>query len=241
MHHPEQGEVIDLMRDVLPGRAGHRRLELAGQIREVGVADEAPHDGLNHRRAVDDLVGGNPRQRRTEHDPRRITAGLRGAQTHRFQPPPDLRHVPHIDPVQLDVLPVGEVGQPPTELSRNSSDDPQLRGGQRAAVGTYPQHEELVVQFGRRQRRGLATGNAGLALGVEAPPPESPAQIVLRDGCEAVASVDPLDPLAHGQPALGRLEHFVLVQRRGGAQCPLTLVAGRARSPWARPAGRVVG
>ena len=44
---------------------------------------------------------------------RGVAAGLGGGQADGLQPVPDLRHVLDPDPVQLDVLPVGDVGAVP--------------------------------------------------------------------------------------------------------------------------------
>ena len=49
-------------------------------------------------------------------------------QADRLEPAPDLRHVLDPDPVQLDVLPVGDVGGVPGELHRDLADHPQLLG-----------------------------------------------------------------------------------------------------------------
>ena len=76
--------------------------------------------------AVDDLVLGDPGDRRTEDDAGRVTAGLGGGQADRLEPLPDLRDVLDADPVVLDVLPVGEVGGAARELLRDLADDPQL-------------------------------------------------------------------------------------------------------------------
>jgi hypothetical protein len=82
-------------------------------------------------------------------------------------------HVLDPDPVQLDVLPVGDVGGVPGELRGDLRDHPQLLGRELAAVDADPQHEVLVVELVRLEDRGLAAVDAGAPLGVEAPPAQS--------------------------------------------------------------------
>src|SRR5207302_6978195 len=50
VHHTDEGDVVDLVRDVL--QAGDRGLVLARQVGELAAADVAALDLLNRRRAV---------------------------------------------------------------------------------------------------------------------------------------------------------------------------------------------
>jgi len=61
MNDADEGDVVDLVGDV--GLPGDRRLELAGQVGQRVVADEALHDLLDGGGAVEDLVGGYPGDR----------------------------------------------------------------------------------------------------------------------------------------------------------------------------------
>jgi len=79
--------------------------------------------------------------------------------------------------VQLDVLPVGDVGRVAAELLCNVGDDPQLLGAELATVDAHPQHEELVVELVWLEDRCLAAVDAGLALGVKPPPSHPAAQV----------------------------------------------------------------
>ena len=106
----DERDVVDLVRHVLARVAGDRGLELARQVGELRVADVAVDDVVDRRGRVDDLVGGDAGHRRAEDDARAVAAGLGGGQADGLQPAPDLRHVLDPDPVQLDVLPVGDVG-----------------------------------------------------------------------------------------------------------------------------------
>ena len=96
--------------------------------------------------------------------------------------------------MQLDVLPVGHIGGIPREIHRDLTDDPQLFGRQRAAVDADAQHEVLIVQLPRLERRGLATIDTGSALGVEPVPPEATTEVIGIDGSETALRIDVLDP-----------------------------------------------
>jgi hypothetical protein len=138
-------------------------------------------DLLDRPRAVDDLVRRDARDRGADDDAGGVAAGFQCVQTDRIEALPDLRHVLDADPVQLDVLPVGDVGGVAGELGADLADRAQLLGRQDAAVAAHAHHEELGVQFLGGERRGLAAVDALLALGVEAHPAEPPAQVVARD------------------------------------------------------------
>ena len=138
--------------------------------------------------------------------------------------------------MQLDVLPIGDVRQTATEFVGDVGHHAQLRAGHRTAVAAYPEHEEFVIEFFRRQAGRLAAGDSRAALGVQAPPTQPAPQVVFRDRRETVAGVDLFDSGTHVQPAVGGLEDFVGIQRLARPQRPLALVswcAGRLGPPWA--------
>ena len=113
--------------------------------------------------------------------------------------------------------------------TRDLADDPQLLGGQGAAVDPDPQHEVLVVQLLRLQGGGLAAVDPGLALGVEAPPAEPAAQVAGVDGGEAAVGVDVLDPGPDVERVVVLLGLLVRVERLAVAERPLTLAAACGR------------
>ena len=127
MHDADQRDVVDLVVAAVHGAAADRGLELARQVRERRVAEVARGHLADVRRAVDDLVGVDAGERAADDDARAVAAGLGRAETDRLEPFPDGGHVLDADPVQLDVLPVGDVGDVPAELGRDAGDDPQLR------------------------------------------------------------------------------------------------------------------
>src|SRR6478672_8228017 len=105
----DERHVVRLVGDVEAGRTGDGGLELAGQVRELRSADVTVADLLQRPGAVDDLVGGDAGHGRAQDDARRVAAGLGRHQPDRLQALPDRGDVLDADPVELDVLPVGDV------------------------------------------------------------------------------------------------------------------------------------
>ena len=216
-----QGDVVDLVDHVLAGVAGDGGLEFARQVGQLRVADEAFGELVDQRRGVDDLVLGDAGDRGAQDDAGDVAAGFRGGQVHRLEPAPDFRHVLHPDPVQLDVLAVGEVRRVAGEVDGDLADDAQLLGGEGAAVDADAQHEVLVFQLVRLERGGLAAVDPGLALGVETPPAEAAVQVGAVDRVEAMLRVDGLDTLADVEAVVLLFPGFVGVQRGGAVHFPL--------------------
>ena len=122
--------------------------------------------------------------------------------------------------MQLDVLAVGDVRGVAGELAADLGHRAQLLAVERSAVAADPEHEELGVELARVEGRGLAAVDAGLALGVEPPPPHPPPQVLTRDAGEALLGVDLLDAGAHVEAVVRLLELLVGVQRRAVAVGP---------------------
>jgi hypothetical protein len=125
--------------------------------------------------------------------------------------------------VQLDVLPVRDVGGAPGVVAGHLADDPGLLGGEGAAVDPDAEHEVLVLELVRLERGGLAAVDPGLALGVEAPPAEPAVQVVAADRGEPLLAVDVLDAGPHVEGVVLLLEALVGVERLGLAEGPLAL------------------
>ena len=155
-------------------------LYLRGRLASSGSPMNRSASSCDQRRGVDDLVLGDAGHRRAEDDAGHVAAGLGGGQADAFEAAPDLGDVLDPDPVQLDVLAVGEVGGVPGEVHGDLADDAQLLGGERAAVDPDAQHEVLVFELVRLKGGGLAAVDPGLALGVEAPPAEPAVQVLCR-------------------------------------------------------------
>ena len=177
---------------------------------------------------------GDAGHRRPEDHPRHVTAGLRGAQPDALDRLPDVRDVLDPHPVQLHVLPVGQVGGVPGVLGRHLADGAQRSGGQLPAVDPDPHHEVLVLELLRLQDRGAAAVDAGRALGVQPPPAHPAAQVARVDAVEAGVAVPVLDPLPHVQAVVVLLHPLVDVQRLPVPERPLALATGHGRS---RPPG----
>ena len=211
--------------------AGDRRLELARQVRDLGIADEGVDDRADRRRRVDDLVGGDAGHRRAQDHARGVAAGLGGLQADGLETLPDLRNVFDPHPVQLDVLAVGDVGGVTGELHADLGDSAQLGEVQGAAVDAHPHHEVLVGQFVGRQAGGASAVDALPALGVQTPPAQAAVQVISRDGGEAFAGVDLLNAGPDVQAVVGRLEFLVVVQRLLAVDEPLPVTAALAGWP----------
>ena len=158
-----------------------------------------------------------------------------------LEPGPDRGDVLDADPVELHVLPVGDVGGVAGVRRADLADRAQLLGGELSAVDADPHHEVLGVELLRLERTGLAAVEARLALGVEAEPAEPSAQVGAVDGGEAAVRVDVLDARPHVERVVVLLGLLVGVQRLVVAERPLALAALLARAPGATRGGRCRG
>ncbi|SIN08127.1 Uncharacterised protein [Mycobacteroides abscessus subsp. abscessus] len=226
--HPDQRDVVDLVHHVLAGVTGHGGLELARQVGQLGVPDEALLDLPDGRGGIQDLLGGHSGHGRAEDHAGDVPAGLRRGQAHGLQTPPDLRGVLDLHPVQLDVLPIRDVRGAAAELLGDPRDHAQLLQGQRTAVDAHPHHEVPVLQLGGLQLGGAPAVDAGAALGVQPPPPEPAVQVVIGDRVESLAGVDGLDALPHVESVVLELELLVVVQRGASVDLPLAVRFGGA-------------
>ena len=156
---------------------------------------------------------------------RGVAAGLQRAEADGLEARPDLGHVLDLDPVVLDVLPVGDVGGVAAEVGGDAAEGPQLRRAEQGAVAAHAHHEVPVVQLVRLERGGLAAVEAGGALGVEAHPAEASAQVGRVDGVEAALGVDVADPGLDVERVVVLLGLLVRVQRLAVAEGPLALTA----------------
>ena len=235
---PDEGDVVDLVDDVEARVAGDGALELAREVGELRVADVALEDLVDDRRRVDDLVGGDTREGAAEDDAGGVAAGLGRLEAHRLEAAPDLRDVLDADPVVLDVLPVADVGCVAGELRRDPGHGAQLGHGEGAAVEPDAEHEVAIAQLGVVELRRTAAVDPGLALGVEAPPPEAAAEVLRRDRVEALLGVDLLDPLPDAEATLLLLPHLVGVERLLAVDLPLAVGPALARRADGSPGGR---
>ncbi len=237
----DERDVVDLGRHVLAGVAGDGGLELAGEVGVLRVADVAALDLLHRRRAVEDLVGRDAGDGGAEDHAGRVAAGLEGVEADGLELLPDGRHVLDADPVELDVLPVGDVGRAACVGRADLTDRAELVGRQLAAVDAHPHHEVLGVELLRLEGAGLPAVETRLALRVEPHPAEPSAEVGPVDGGEAALGVDVLDARPDVERVVVLLGLLVLVQRLVVAESPLALAALLARAPGAAGAGRRSG
>jgi hypothetical protein len=226
---PDERHVVDLRGDVVARVTRERRLELARQVGEVGVAERECLDLLQRGRAVDDLVLRDPGDGGPQEGPRAVAARFEGRQADAFEPLPDRRHVLDLDPVVLDVVAVGDVGGVAAVRRRALAERAQLLGSEDLTVGPDAHHEVAVVELLLLEQRGLPAVEARGALGVEAHPAEASTQVGRVDGVEAALGVGVEDPVADVERVVVLLRLLVLVQRLGVAERPLTLGALGAR------------
>ncbi len=225
-------DVVDFGVRAMHTAAADRRLVLARQVRERGVTDVPGSDRTDVLRGVEDLVGRDPGERASEEHARRVAARLLRREPDLLDPFEDRGHVFDADPVQLHVLPVGDVGDVASEPLARPGDRAELVARQPAAVDADPHHEELVLELlGFRRARPL-TGDALLALRVEAVPSHPRAEVLLADRSEPARSEDPIDALAHVQAIVVLLDLLGRVERLVVAQPPLPLAAFAGGPRW---------
>ncbi len=224
---PDKSHVVDLVDDVL--QAADRGLELARQVGVLRLSDVAAHDLLDRRCRVEHLVEGLAGKWGPEHDAGAVAARFGGLQTDLVEATPDLGHVLDPDPVVLDVLPVGDVGGVPRELGGNLAQRAQRPGGQRATVAAHPQHEIRGFDEIDILLPGEGPVVSLFALGIQAPPAQSAAEVGLVDAVEALLGIDLLDAGPHVERVLHLLELLVGVEGFAVAQSPLAVVAGLGR------------
>src|SRR5215203_873898 len=221
--YTDKRDVVHFGGDVVVRNPGQRRLELAWQVRELRITDVTLRNIPDRLARIDDLVGCDACNGRTEDDSRAITTGFSGVQANRLEPPPDFRHVLNPDPVQLDILPIGDVGGVAGKVDGDLADHAQLLGCQRTAIDPYPEHEVLVVQLRGLQGRGLSAVDSRAPLSVEPVPAEAPPEVGRIDRREAALRVDVLDPLTDQERMVVLLGLLVGVERLAVAQGPLAL------------------
>src|SRR5579864_7553209 len=227
----DERDVVDLVLRALLHASRHRRFELPGEIAERRIADEAFVRLEQVRRGVDDLVGVDARERASDHVARRVSARFRRRQADPLDLFEDPRHVFDTDPVQLDVLAVGDICDVAAEALRYVCDRAQLLGRQQATGDAHAEHEELVFELLRLGRSGGSGRNAVTALRVQAPPTEARTQVGFVDRTEAVLGIDGLDARAHVETVVILLRSLRGVKWLVVPQRPLPLSAlVRARS-----------
>ena len=225
----DEGDVVDLVKDVEAGGAGDGGLELAGQIGQLRVSQVGVLDGPCQRGRIDDLVLGDAGHRGDQEPPGRVPAALDGGQPHRLQALPQLGHAADLHPVELDVLAIGDVGGAAGEVVGDRAQYAKLLAAQAPTVQTHPLQEVAVGELGGIQPGRAAAVDSLLALGVQTPPAETAVEVVGCDGLVAAWAVDVHDPVAYRQRSPVLLEGLVVIERLAPVEGPLAVRPGLAR------------
>ncbi len=119
------------------------------------------------RRSVEDFIGGDASERATSYVADDIAAGALRREADGIERVDDFGERLDGEPMELDVLADGDVGEVARVFAREAGDDASLVGGE-DAVGDADAHHEVV---GGKAFAAFAAGcSDAVALGVDAPP-----------------------------------------------------------------------
>ena len=143
-----QADVVRLGDGAVPQRPGHRDLELAWQIGELGVQGRPLAQQLAVRPGIGDLVRCDAGQMVAGDVANAVAAGLDGVHVHRGEVGEDVRYPLQGRPVELDVLAGGEVAVAPVVAHGDRGEHPKLLRGEDAVGDRDPEHrcEPLDVE-----------------------------------------------------------------------------------------------
>ena len=169
-----QADVVDLDRGAVALGAGHGDLELARQEDEFRMQRRPLAEDLGIGPRVGDLVGGGAGEMVGGDVADAVARGLDGVHLDLGEMVEDVGDVLQRRPVELEVLPRGEVAVAAVVLPRDEGEHAQLRRVQRAVGDGDPQHVgvELQVDAVHQPQRlelvlGQLAGEAALDLAAE--------------------------------------------------------------------------
>ncbi len=196
-----EGYVVDLGVGAPEGAAGDGDLELAREVVELGVGGELVGDLDGEGTGVDKLVAVEAGDRAAGDVADDVAAGSLGAEADGGEGVDDFDEAAEGEPVELDVLAGGDVGEVAGVLFGDLTDDAGLGAGEDTVGEGDAHHEEL---------RGFtfSVGSSGdaeaVALGIDAPPLEVETGPLGEDGVAAL--LGELTDLVPGVPrVLGEL------------------------------------
>jgi hypothetical protein len=160
----DQRDAVDLGRVAAIGAGGDRVLVLSRQVGPVGVAVEEVGGGIDDRRRVEELAGGDPLDGAPRDIADGVAAAARGRDAEALQVREDVGQLRELEPVQLDVLAGRELAVAATVEVRDLADRAQLERAQLPGGNLDPQHER-----------------SDLRLVVVQAPPLEPDDVLLRD------------------------------------------------------------
>ena len=179
-----QPNIVDLRIRAPHAASRNRDLEFAGKVVEVVIPRQHSRRFERQRRSIANLVGVHSRDRAAGDIARDIAAGAHRVQSDSRERFEYIRKGLDRDPVQLNVLANGDVGNSVSVAAGEFGNGAQLFGTQQA-VGDPDSHHEAL------QRPAFPALTAGyarpIALGVHAPPAKIGPNPLRRNGVESLA------------------------------------------------------
>ena len=142
-----QPDVVHPHRRAVVRGGGQRDLELARQEREFRMQREVLAQQLRPDARILDLVGRHARPLIGGDVAHAIAAGLHSVQAGARQIGHRVGQLRELDPVELDVLPRGEMAVTAVVSARHVREHAHLVGGQRAVGNRDPQHIGVQLQI----------------------------------------------------------------------------------------------
>src|SRR5579862_6946704 len=145
--HDLDGHVVELERGAIVRAARHRDLELARQERELGMQRRPLADDLGDGARILDLVRRRAREVIGGDVADAVAARLDRVHLDASELGKDIGHVDEPRPVELDVLPRGEVAVALVVFARDVGEHAQLPRVQRPVRHRYAQHVGMELQI----------------------------------------------------------------------------------------------
>jgi hypothetical protein len=146
VRHQMEPDVVDRDRRAIGARAGDRDLELARKVRELGMERRPLPEDLAVGPRILELVARHAGQRIAGDVPDAVPARLDRVHLHARELVEDVGHVDQRRPVELHVLPRGEVRVAAIVAPRDLGELPQLGRGQEAVGDRDPQHVRVELE-----------------------------------------------------------------------------------------------
>ncbi len=181
-----EGYVVDLWVGAPDGAAGDGDFELAGEVVELGVGGEEVGDLDGEGAGIDEFVAVDASERASGDVTDDVAAGSFGGEVDLGEGVYGFDEGVDGEPVELDVLAGGDVGEVACVLFGEVGDDAGLVGGEQA-VGHADAHHEVGAGFAFSA--GATGDTEAVALGVDAPPLEVEAGPLGSDGVASAFGV----------------------------------------------------
>jgi len=179
-----EGDVVDFGIGAPVGAGGDGDFEFAREIVEIGIAGELLIDGESDGRDVGDFACVETGERAASDVAGDIAAGAGGAEADAVQVVEEVGEGFDADPVELDVLADGDVGNAIAVAIGEIGDGVELTAGEEAVGDADAHHEE---GNGAAFTARAANDAEAVTLGVNAPGPEIGGEPFGRNGRVAAA------------------------------------------------------